>query len=309
MTAPVLPHWPGRFVDLPSGRLHLREALPTTDTAEPAVLVHGLGGSATNWTDVMGLLRDRLHCLAPDLPGFGWSPPPSGRDYSLRAHALRMIELIESLADLRGEPVHLLGNSLGGAVATVVAAVRPELVRTLTLVSPALPVLRARRTNLHLPALALPFAGQRLAVRLGRHPAEARVRATLQLCYADPSRVHPQRVAEAVAESRRRAALEHEPEAMLLSLRSLLTAYLRPGAWPLWALTERVSAPTLLVYGLADKLVDPRTAARAARSFPQARLVVIPDSGHVSQMEHPEVVAREVRALLDRVSRAGARDG
>ena len=298
MSVEVLPHWPGRFVDLPSGRLHLREAPPAGDGAQPAVLIHGLGGSATNWTDVMGLLRDRLHCLAPDLPGFGWSPPPAGRDYSLRAHAHRMIELVESLPG----PVHLMGNSLGGAVATVVAAVRPDLVRSLTLVSPALPVLRARRTNLHLPALALPFAGQRLAARLGRYPAEARVRATLQLCFADPSRVHPQRVAEAVAESSRRAALSHEPEAMLLSLRSLLTAYLRPDAWPLWALTERVSAPTLLVYGLADKLVDPRTAARAARSFPRARLVVIPDSGHVSQMEHPHLVAAEIRSLLARAA-------
>ena len=41
-------------------------------------MVHGLGGAATNWTDVMDLLRDRLDSVAPDLPGFGWSPPPAG---------------------------------------------------------------------------------------------------------------------------------------------------------------------------------------------------------------------------------------
>jgi pimeloyl-ACP methyl ester carboxylesterase len=49
---------------------------------------------------------------------------------------------------------------------------------------------------------------------------------------------------------------------------------------------------------MADRLVDPRTAARAARTFPDARLVLLPDSGHVSQMEHPEVVARAVRRFL-----------
>lgn len=303
MSQPVRPHWPGRFVDLPSGTLHVREAPATCGDAEPAVLLHGLGGSATNWTDVMGLLQDRLDSAAPDLPGFGWSPPPADRDYSLRAHAHRVVEFLDQRY---AGPVHLFGNSLGGAVATVVAAVRPELVRTLILVSPALPVLRPRRTNIHLPALAIPFAGQRLARRLNRFPAEARVQATLALCYADPSRVPPRRVQEAVSEAERRAQLEHESEAVLLSLRSLLTAYVRPRVWPLWGLAAHVRAPTLLVYGLADRLVDPRTAGRAARTFPDAALVMLPDSGHVSQMEHPDVVAREIRRFLDRAAATSA---
>jgi pimeloyl-ACP methyl ester carboxylesterase len=299
VSASVRPAWPGSLLDLPTGPLHVRRAAPLAGAAhgaEPAVLVHGLGGSATNWTDVMGLLRDRVDALAPDLPGFGWSPPPPGDDYSLRGHAQAVTALVES----RGAgPVHLLGNSLGGTVALVVAATRPDLVRTLTLVSPALPVLRPRPSNAHLPALALPFAGQRLAARLGRFPVEQRVRATLALCWADPTRVPPQRVEEAMAEAERRARLDHESDAMLASLRSLLTAYVRPRAWPLWRLAELVRAPTLLVYGLADRLVDPRTSRRAARAMPQARLVLLPDSGHVSQMEHPEVVAGAVRRLLD----------
>ena len=83
-------------------------------------MVHGLGGAATNWTDLMGLLDDRLHSIAPDLPGFGWSPPPPDGDYSVRAHARALAALLESVGD--GRPVHLLGNSLGGTVALVVAA-------------------------------------------------------------------------------------------------------------------------------------------------------------------------------------------
>ena len=261
-------------------------------------MVHGLGGAATNWTDVMDLLRDRLDSVAPDLPGFGWSPPPAGDDYSLTAHARVVIELVES----RGRPVHLLGNSLGGTVATVVAATRPDLVRTLTLVSPALPVLRPRTTNVHLPALAVPWAGQQLARRIGRFPVEQRVRATLALCWADPSRVADERLEEAMVEAERRAHLEHDGDAMIRSLRSLMAAYLRPDRWPLWRLAARVHVPTLLVYGLRDRLVDPRTASRAARTFPDNRLVVLPDSGHVSQMEHPGVVAAAVRRLLDEAS-------
>jgi len=274
--------------------LHVRAAPTTSSDAEPAVLVHGLGGAATNWTDVMDLLRDRLDSVAPDLPGFGWSAPPAGDDYSLSAHARAIVEL----AELRG-PVHLLGNSLGGTVSTVVAATRPDLVRTLTLVSPALPVLRPRTTNVHLPALAVPWAGQQLARRLGRFPVEQRVRATIAICWADPSRVPVERLDEAMVEAERRAHLEHDGDAMIRSLRSLMAAYLRPDRWPLWRLAARVQAPTLLVYGLKDRLVDPRSAGRAARTIPGARLVVVPDSGHVTQMEHPGLVAREVRRLLD----------
>jgi pimeloyl-ACP methyl ester carboxylesterase len=266
-------------------------------------MLHGLGGAATNWTDVMHLLRDRLEPLAPDLPGFGWSPPPATGDYTLLAHVRAVTELVEESG--RG-PVHLLGNSLGGTVATVIAATRPELVRTLTLVSPALPVLRPRLSNVHLPALAVPWAGQQLARRLDRYPVEQRVRATIALCWADPSRVPPERLEEAMVEADRRARLDHDGDAMIRSLRSLITAYLLPGKWPLWRLAERVQAPTLLVYGLKDRLVDPRTAVRAARSFHGARMLLLPDSGHVSQMEHPEAVAAAVRRLLDDAASAPA---
>ena len=289
--------WPGELTSAGGTTVHVRRAPPTSEAAEPAVLVHGLGGSATNWTDVMGLLRDRLDAVAPDLPGFGWSPPAPDGDYSPVTHARTIIGVIEAGGRA---PVHLMGNSLGGAVTTLVAAQRPDLVRTLTLVSPALPVYRPRATNAHLPALAMPFIGQRLARRLGRFPVDARVRATLALCFADPTRVPQQRYDEAIAEATRRARLPHDSDAMLASLRGLIAAYLRRGPATLWNAAAHVQAPTLLVYGLKDKLVDPRTSVRAARTFPRSRLIVLPDSGHVAQMEHPDVVATAVRTFLDR---------
>jgi pimeloyl-ACP methyl ester carboxylesterase len=294
----VRPHWPGSLETAGATQLNVRRAPATAPGAEPAVMIHGLGGSATNWTDLMGLLQDRVESAAPDLAGFGWSPPPPGGDYSLTAHARAVVDFIE--ADGRG-PVHLLGNSLGGTVSMLVASRRPDLVRTLTLVSPALPVLRPRASNAHLPALAAPWVGQRLARRLGRFPVEARVRATLALCFADPTRVPPQRVAEAIEEADRRARLDHESDAMLASLRSLLSSYLRRRPLSLWQEAALVRTPTLLVYGMRDRLVDPRTASRAARTFPDVRqLLLLPDSGHVAQMEHPDDVAAAVRRHLSR---------
>jgi pimeloyl-ACP methyl ester carboxylesterase len=281
--------WPGSEV----GGLYVRRG---PAGREPGLFVHGLGGSATNWTDLMGLLQDRLDSAAPDLPGFGWSPPPADRDYRLPVHARAVVDFLES--DGRA-PVHLFGNSLGGSVATLVAAARPDRVRTLTLISPALPVLLPRATNAHLPVLAAPWIGQRFAARLDRYPVEGRVRATIALCFGDPGRVAPERFAEAVEEAARRARLGHESEAMLGSLRSLISIYLhRRGTW-LWEAAAAVQAPTLLVYGLRDKLVDPRSSGRATRTYPTSRLLVLPDSGHVAMMEHPDEVALAVRRHLD----------
>ena len=116
-----------------------------------AVYVHGLSGSATNWTDLAGLLAPRAAGIAVDLPGFGLSRPPASRDYSPAGHADALLRFLAG----RGRPVHLLGNSLGGAVALQVAARRPDLVRTLTLVSPAMPDRRPDPRRLSDPRLAL----------------------------------------------------------------------------------------------------------------------------------------------------------
>ena len=67
----------------------------------------------------------------------------------------------------------------------------------------------------------------------------------------------------------------------------------------LWRYAARVTAPTLVIYGRHDRLVHPRMAARAGRVFKRSRVVVLPDVGHVAQMERPDAVAREFRALLD----------
>ncbi len=121
-----------RTVSLPGIGLTVRCRPGDRAGLPPALYVHGLGGSSQNWSALMPLLSDVVDGEAVDLPGFGDSPPPDDGDYSVTGHARAVIRLLD--AEERG-PVHLFGNSLGGAVATRVAAVRPDLVRTLTLVS------------------------------------------------------------------------------------------------------------------------------------------------------------------------------
>ena len=289
----LLPPWPGTS----EGELFVRRG---PSGGEPGLFVHGLGGSATNWTDLMGLLAGVVDGEAVDLPGFGRSAPPREGRYTVGAHARAVVGHLERSG--RG-PVHLFGNSLGGAVSTRVAADRPDLVRTLTLVSPALPNLRPTRgSDPRLPLLLLPGLSALATRRLAAQSPEQRARAVLELCYGDPTAVPPERLAEAAEEVRRRNGLTHSQDAFTASLRGLVGTYLTGGRRSPWARAAAVRAPVLLVWGDRDRLVDVALAPRAARTYPNARLLVLPGVGHVAQMERPEVVARAFLGMLEELS-------
>ncbi|MEU3611396.1 alpha/beta hydrolase [Streptomyces sp. NPDC006872] len=284
-----------RSVGLPGVTLAVRSRPPVREGLQPALYVHGLGGSSQNWSALMALLDGVVASEAVDLPGFGDSPPPDDGNYSITAHARAVIRYLD--AAQRG-PVHLFGNSLGGAVSTRVAAVRPDLVRTLTLVSPALPELRVQRTAVPTGLVGLPGVAA-LFSRLTREwTAEQRVRGVTALCYGDPGRVSPEAFRHAVEELERRLQLPYFWDAMTRTTRGLLSAYTLGGQHGLWRQAERVLAPTLLVYGGRDQLVGIRMAQRAARAFPDSRLLTLPDAGHVAMMEYPETVATAFRDLV-----------
>lgn len=287
---------PRRQVTLPGLTLAVRGHPPARAGLPPAVYVHGLGGSALNWSGLGPLLADRVAGDAVDLPGFGDSPPPDDGDYSISGHARAVIRYLD--AGERG-PVHLFGNSLGGTIVTRVAALRPDLVRTLTLVSPALPELRPQRTAVPTALLAVPGVTA-LFARLTRDwTAEQRTRAVLGLCYGDPGRVSPEGFAEHAREYARRMTLPYHWDAMERSARGVIGAYTLGGQQSLWRLAERVLAPTLLIYGGRDQLVSFRMARRAKAAFRNSRLLALPAAGHVAMMEYPEVVARAFTELLD----------
>lgn len=295
---PALPAWPGEHVTAGRFRLFVRRTPESSGEAEPAVFVHGLGGASTNWTDLMYLLAPRLAGQALDLPGFGRSDPPPNRNYSLGGHVRAVVSYLE--ASGRG-PVHLFGNSLGGSVCIRLAAARPDLVRTLTLISPAMPSLRPERPgDAQLVLLLLPGIAGVARRRLARVDAETRSRAVLASCFHDITRVPPERLVEAAEEVARREQLPWTADALLGSLRGLVVGYLRRGPGGLWDGAARIRVPTLIVWGRHDQLVGVRLAERAHAAIRGSRLLVVEDGGHVSQLEHPEVVAQGVLELLER---------
>ncbi|MEV6601329.1 alpha/beta hydrolase [Actinoplanes sp. NPDC051346] len=297
----VPPPWPARRVTIDGTMLHVRDTPATAPGAEPAVYVHGLGGSSQNFTDLAALLADRFDGQAVDLPGFGYSDP--SRRYSIPAFADRLVGYLEHAG--RG-PVHLVGNSLGGSICVRVAALRPDLVRTLTLISPAMPFLDPRRTAQApvLPLLALPRAERVLAWGMARLTAEEMAEQVMLACFGDSAKVSAQRRAEAIEEIRLRHTVAHYPQAYLGTLRGLVSSFVRaylPGADSQWRLAARIAAPTLVIGGLKDELVDARVPAQVAKVVPDSRLLVLPGVGHVAQMEVPRLVARGIVGLLDDV--------
>lgn len=295
---PLLPPWPATFDQAGRARLNIRRT-PGPDGV-PAVYVHGLGGSSTNWTDLAALLAPVAGGTALDLPGFGYSEPADGFDFSLEAHADVVARHIEDV----GAPVHLLGNSMGGAISLIVAARRPELVKTLTLISPAMPDRRPDPRRLSDPRMAfayLPLVGARVRRQLAALGPRDRAAQVIRLCFADPSKFAGSRLDELAEEHGARAGFAWAAPALARSTFGIFRAWSAVGKASLWSLAPRVHTPTLVVWGLNDRVISVRRATRTARALPRARLLVLPRTGHVAQMERPIVVAKAVLGMWEHV--------
>ena len=293
---PSIPPWPGERVRIDGVDLMVRRTPGPAGGGEPALFVHGLGGASTNWTDYAGLLATRLDSEALDLPGFGRSGP-SPRGYSMAEHARVVVAYLEH----RGAgPVHLVGNSLGGVVSVLVAAARPDLVRTLTLVSPAMPYLRPRLgSDVAMPLLLVPGIGRLAQKRVDSLPPERRAAGMIRICFAHPEAVPANRLREAVQDMAARKEMPWSGQAFRSSLSGLTRSYLTVGPHSVWTRARQVRAPALVVWGTEDKLVPVAVAPRTAAEIPDSRLLVLPDVGHVAMLEAPETTARATLALIE----------
>ena len=289
--------WPARTVPVAGVDLHVREVPGAAKDLPPALYVHGLGGSSLNWTALGLLLNDTVRGIAPDLPGFGRTPLSGAAGINEQTAVL--IELMEREFD---QPVHVFGNSMGGATSVALAARRPDLVASLTLISPALPHPRASTSALWFAAVATPRLGRVVLERTRRLPFDRRFQASLAMVFGDPRSLPPEVRAAYEAELRRRDTDPWGMQAMMDGARSILRSSLAPSRKSLWADAARVECPVLLIYGGKDRLVDARIRTKAQSAFPNARLLYLPQSGHVAQMEHPEQVERAFRQLIARSS-------
>lgn len=281
-----------RWVDL-DGQTHVLEVAGPID-APPVVAVHGLGGSHANWLAVAPDLARDHRFYAIDLAGHGHTRPDH-RSTDVPANQRLLHRFI---TDTIGEPVTLLGNSMGGLISLRQAAWHPDTVRDVVLMGPALPVAVSKLTD---PVVAggiavtgVPRLGSRLLARhRDRTTPQEQVAEMLDLCCVDPARV-PDDVVEAMVElARQRREYVGTELGLEVAARSTVRSLLARTAVD--RALDRVQAPVLILHGEKDRLVPVEASRRAVARRPSWTLVTHPDLGHVVQLEAPEWTVARIR--------------
>ncbi|MGE5184573.1 MAG: alpha/beta fold hydrolase [Acidobacteriota bacterium] len=249
---------------------------------ETVLLVMGLGARAADWgTTFPAALAARYRVVRFDNRGVGRSPrAPAG--YSLADLAADAVAVLDAVGASRA---HVIGVSMGGMIAQLVALEHPERVARLVLVSTHHGGRALERS--HPDALGL---FDPVALLAGASNPEAAMRHAIGVITA-PGFVEraPEVVAELVANARREPT---HPAVFLAQFQAILAS----------DRSERVraiSVPTLVIHGTEDKLIPPANGRELAARIPGARLVMLDACGHMPMHERADALAGHVLEFLD----------
>lgn len=241
---------------------------------EPLLFVHGLGGSWRNWLENLPHFGLRYRAIALDLPGFGESPMPEW-EIDVPAFGRLISEFCEALEIERAGA--LVGNSLGGFVATEAAIADPGRFQRLVLVDAAgLSLVKASRRQVGAIWKTLRLAAPRLATLRPTWFARPRGR---RLAFGrvlhEPQRMPPALLREQI-----------EPGLNSVGLADALASMV---GYDTRQRLREIAVPTLIVWGRDDRLIPVKAARAYLRRIPHARLEVLDRTGHLAMLERPEL--------------------
>jgi pimeloyl-ACP methyl ester carboxylesterase len=267
---------PADYVTAAGLRLHVRDTGPKD--APAVIMLHGLGSSLLTWEPWAQALSATHRVIRFDLPGFGLTGADPTGDYS----DARSVQVVVALMDAMAVPrASLIGNSLGGKIAWMLAAAHPERVNKLVLVSPdgfASPGFEYDKKP-DLPAIAklLPYILPTWMLRMN-----------VAAAYGDPARL----TADVVGRYRDMMLAPGVRRAMLVRVAQVRLEPPEP-------FLLRIEMPTLLLWGEKDALIPFSNAQDYLKVMRDCRLVSFPDLGHVPQEEAPARSLAPVAAFLD----------
>jgi pimeloyl-ACP methyl ester carboxylesterase len=273
-------------VELPRNGLRLFHFAAGVPWQPAALLLHGLGDEADTWRCLIEPLSQRWRVIAPDLPGFGRSEKPQ-RAYTLDFLRSCLFELLEVLSIRQ---VFLVGHSLGAMLAHGMALDQPELVSGLVLLDGAL-LTRAQRLSPQLLLSMVPRLGEWFYTRLRQDPQAAYE--TLRLYYADMDKLPQAERDFLFYRVNQRVWSDDQRLAYFSTLRNMAgsVSRLQKG---LSARLAQLHTPTVILWGEKDRLNPPKNGTALAHIQPDARLVLIPEAGHMPHQEQPEAVLDEI---------------
>ena len=260
----------------------------------PVVLIHGVGGWAENWREVIGpIAASGRRAIAVDLPGFGESDAP-GRVAHFGPQNAYYPRFVISLMDALELPAaHLIGSSMGGSVAYMAAVTAPERARSLTLVASGG---LGRDVAVFLRLATLP--GMIALAKVFGRPRQGRE--VLRSCFFDPSRIP-----DTLYEESERYGFDSYPE-FVRALRSGVTVRGVRGHvrdhWVKKAASYR--APVLAIWGREDAVLPVHHLSGAKEVFPQAEVQIIERCGHLPMIERTHEFLAVTLPFLDRAEEA-----
>jgi pimeloyl-ACP methyl ester carboxylesterase len=267
------------------------------DAGPDVVFVHGLFGQGKNWTTIAKGLADRHRVTLLDLPNHGHSPWTDRVDY------LDMAELVAAELEHLGEPVTLVGHSMGGKVAMQLALRRPELLRALVVVdiAPVTYPLQGGRTD-DPDEEASPFAAFIEAMRaMDLGALTSRDEADQALRTAVPSRMVRSFLLQSLVREQPGTAGGWR---WRLNLELLERDLGELRGFPQPPPGASFDGPVLWVAGANSTYVLPEDRPHMDALFPATRLVRIKDAGHWVHSEQPEIFLTTLRLFLERVEAA-----
>ena len=255
--------------------------------APPVILLHGLGATNASMLPLLVDLARDHRVIAPDFPGFGASGAPRWRYRAIDlAHWLRAFQ-----EEVRATPAGLVGNSLGGRVAIEAGLSHRDSVTRMVLLCPS-PAFRRMRQMVPVVKVLPPD------VILTPLPmAHRAVVVGIRSMFSRPDRL-PRQWYDAAADEHKRVMRDYAHRRAFFA--SLKQIYLEEayGDSGFWDRLPTLNVPALFVWGDRDRLVPASFERHVVAAVPDAMSIVMQDSGHVPQFEHPERTATLVRRFL-----------
>ena len=308
-----------RFVEVDGRQVYVEQQ----GAGETVVLLHGFGESSYAWRQVMPELARSFRVVAPDLNGFGWTERP--RDpgsYTLEGQERLVLGVLGALGVARAQ---FVGHSYGGSLTLFLASRHADLVRTMVLIDSAAPTYSEDRRS----RVAAIRPLDSLFVRLALTPRH--VRRSLLASVYDPALVTP----ELIRAYLERFRVQGEDDAyygLTARLRRPAAAGAVSPAAPAAAdggagraggtggaivsaraaggvELERLTLPTLVVWGAEDRLIRVEAGRQAARRLPAGEFATIPRCGHLPMEERPAELLALMVPFLRRHGEAAGRAG